>query len=90
MTSSQKETSDFVFSGKIIDSINNQPVSNAYVSANNKAIAAETDGKFSFVMSNDTKTADIFAAADGYQPIEIRKDLNLSRNITLRLKPVVE
>ena len=36
------------------------------------------------------KTADIFAAADGYQPIEIRKDLNLSRNITLRLKPVLQ
>lgn len=90
LTSSQNEASNFVFSGKIIDSINNKPVGNAYVSANNKAIAAETDGKFSFVLSNDTKTADIFAAADGYQPMEIRKDLKFSRNIIIRLKPIVE
>ena len=37
-------------------------------------------------MTKDTKTADFFAAADGYQPLEIRRDLNLSRNITIRLK----
>ncbi len=90
LSSNQIESKDFIFSGTIIDSITKKPIANAYVAANNQAIAAEKDGKFSFVMPNNSKTADIFAAADGYQPIEIRKDLNLSRNITLRLKPVLQ
>ena len=84
----QNETEKFVFSGRIIDSISNKPVVNAYISANNNAMAVEKDGRFTFLLDKYTKTADLFAAADGYQPLEIRKDLNLSRNITIRLKPL--
>ncbi len=84
----QNESERFVFSGKIIDSVSNKPIVNAYISANSNAMAVDKDGRFMFNLDKNTKTADLFAAADGYQPLEIRKDLNLSRNITIRLKPI--
>ena len=83
-----KNTStNLVFSGKIIDSITNKPVTNAYIAINKQAMAVENNGNFTVNFSKDIETANIFAVAEGYQPIEIRKDLNLSRNITIRLKP---
>ncbi len=83
---SKNKSTNLVFSGQIIDSINNKPISNAYISINKQAMAVENNGNFSISLPQETKTANIFAVAEGYQPIEIRKDLNLSRNITIRLK----
>ncbi len=77
----------FIFSGKIIDCINNKPVVNAYISVNNQAMAVDKYGRFRFCLKNNSKIADIFAVADDYQPIELRKDLDLSRDIVIRLKP---
>ena len=78
-----------IISGQIVDSLSNKPISNAFISANKQAAAAEKNGCFCFKLSNNASTADIFAAAEGYHPAEIRKDLNLSRNMTIRLRPVL-
>ena len=88
--SDQNTGINHVLSGKIIDSISNKPIANAFVSANNQAIHVEPNGHFSFKMPKEIKSAVIFAVADGYQPIEIRKDLYLSRNMTIRLRPVFD
>lgn len=89
LTIQKSEVKNCIISGQIIDSLTNKPVENAYISANKQAIAAGIDGSFCFNLPNNTSTADIFAAADGYHSVEIRKDLNLSRKMTIRLRPVI-
>lgn len=86
----QNTNTSHILSGKIINSITNKPITSAFVSANNQAIAVDKNGCFSFKLPKKEKSAVIFAAADGYQPIEIRKDLYLSRNMTIRLRPVLD
>ena len=83
------KSTDSVLTGIIINSITNKPVTNAFISANNQAMAVNRNGGFKFILPNNTKTADIFAVAENYLPIEIRKDLDLSKEIIIRLKPVV-
>ena len=89
LTNQKSEEKSCIISGQIIDSLTNKPVANAFISANKQAIAAGKDGSFCFNLPNNSSTADIFAAADGYHSAEIRKDLNLSRKMTIRLRPVV-
>ena len=89
LTIQKSEEKNCIISGQIIDSLTNKPVENAYISANKQAISAGKDGSFCFNLPNNTPTADIFAAADGYHSAEIRKDLNLSRNMTIRLRPLI-
>ena len=89
LTIQKSEEKNCIISGQIIDSLTNKPVGNAFISANQQAISAGKDGSFCFNLPNNTHTADIFAAADGYHSAEIRKDLNLSRNMTIRLRPVI-
>jgi hypothetical protein len=88
ITNNKNEEKCFTISGQVIDSISNKPVENAFISANCQAEEVKKNGFFSFKLSSNTKTADIFVAAEGYQPTEIRKDLNFSRNMTIRLRPV--
>ena len=83
---SKNKSTNLIFSGKIIDSITNKPIPNAYIAINKQAMVVENNGNFTVNFPQNTATANIFAVAEGYQPIEIRKDLNLSRNITIRLK----
>lgn len=89
LTKQKNEEMSCLISGQIVDSLTNKPVENAFISANKQAIAAGKDGSFCFNLPNNTPTADIFAAADGYHLAEIRKDLNLSRNMTIRLRPII-
>ncbi len=89
LTNQKSEEKNCIISGQIIDSLTNKPVENAYISANKQAIAAGKDGSFCFNLPNNTTTADIFAAADGYHSAEIRRDMNLSRNMTIRLRPMI-
>jgi hypothetical protein len=89
LTKQKNEEMSCLISGQIVDSLTNKPVENAFISANKQAIAAGKDGSFCFNLTNNTSTADIFAAADGYHLTEIRKDLNLSRNMTIRLRPIL-
>ena len=89
LTNYKTEEKNCIISGQIIDSISSKPIENAFISANQQATAADKNGYFCFVLPNNTSTADIFAAADGYHSAEIRKDLNLSRKMTIRLRPVV-
>lgn len=82
------KSSDFDLSGFIIDSITSKPVANAYISVNNQALAVSRNGSFNFKLDDNTQIVDIFAVAEGYKQFEIRKDLDLSRNIVIRLKPL--
>lgn len=79
-----------ILSGKIIDSLNGNPVEKAFISVNHQAIAADEKGHFTFTLSSGQKKAEIFAAADGYLPTELCKDLNISSNVLIRLRPSVE
>ena len=89
LTNKKNEEKNCIISGQIVDSLTNKPIENAFISANKQAICAERNGCFSFNLPTDTSTADIFAAAEGYHPAEIRKDMNLSRNMTIRLRPIL-
>ena len=88
LTNYKTEEKNCIISGQIIDSISNKPIENAFISANHQAIAADKNGYFCFVLPNNTTTADIFAAAEDYHSSEIRKDMDLSRNMTIRLRPI--
>lgn len=89
LTKQNSEEKNCVISGQIVDSITNKPVENAFISANKQAIEAGKDGSFRFNLPDNPSTADIFAAAEGYHFTEIRKDMNLSRNMTIRLRPIL-
>ncbi len=84
---SKSDIKFFNISGQIIDSINSKPIENAYISVNKQAMAVEKNGYFNFEIPKESKTADIFAVAEGYQPTEMCRDLNLSGNVTIRLRP---
>lgn len=77
----------YVISGQIISCIDGKPISHAFISVNEKAVSVDHKGQFNIELSKDSDIADIFAAADGYQPTELRKDLNFGSNVTIRLRP---
>lgn len=87
--SKNKQTTGQTITGQIISSIDAKPVSTAFVSANQKATHVDENGYFTIELSDNLKIADIFAAADGYQPTELRKDLNFGSNLTIRLRPAM-
>lgn len=76
-----------IISGQIISSIDEKPISTAFISVNREATDVDANGQFQIELSKDVQIADIFAEAEGYQPTEIRKDLKFGSNMTIRLRP---
>lgn len=76
--------------GKIVDSLSGNPVEKAFISVNHQALAADEKGCFTFTLAPGQKKAEVFAAAEGYLPTELCKDLNMGNNLIIRLRPSME
>lgn len=77
----------YVLRGQVVSSVTGKAIRNAYVAADRKALEVDVDGSFSMKFSGNNAVVNIFAAAEGYKPMEISKDLSLGDNIVFRLKP---
>lgn len=78
----------YTLSGKVINAVTGKPVSEAYIAGEKVATVTDENGNFSldFAGISGPKVV-LFAAAEDFQPVEIKKDLCLSSIITFRLRP---
>jgi len=90
MTALLSETGglNFQLSGKVIHAVSGHPVAGACIAAGSKAVVADQAGNFSIDLGGISRSdVTLFAAAEGFRPCEMKKDLRLSPNVVFRLKP---
>lgn len=79
---------NFQLSGKVIHAVTGHPVAGACIAAGEKAVVADRAGNFSIDLGEISRSdVTLFAAAEGFRPCEMKKDLRLSPNVVFRLKP---
>ncbi len=79
---------NFQLSGKVIHAVTGQPVAGACIAAGNKAVFADRSGSFLINLGEISRSdVTLFAAAEGFRPCEMKKDLRLSPSVVFRLKP---
>lgn len=79
---------NFQLSGKVIHAVTGHPVAGACIAAGNKAVVADQNGNFKIDLGEISRSdVTLFAAAEGFRPCEMKKDLRLSPNVVFRLKP---
>lgn len=72
----------------VLDAHTGNPVSNAFVVlGSEKVTKADKHGVVSFVLPNEECYLDLFITQEGYEPLEIRKEISLEGKTTLRLYP---
>lgn len=72
--------------GVFVDASNGNSVINAYAAINGVAIAADSQGCFNVSVPFKDNNVDIFAVAEGYEAIDVKKDITFDRNILIKLK----
>ncbi len=83
---SSSEEDFYVLNGRIVCANTGKAINTAFISANRKAVQADENGYFEIKLPKENPSAEIFAVADNYLPIELKKDLTLSTSVTLRLR----
>jgi len=74
--------------GRIVNAISGKPLARAFVAGENVATVTDENGFFSieYPAANFDQVT-IMAAAENFQPIELKKNIKFSQNIVIRLKP---
>jgi len=79
---------NFQLSGRVIHAVTGHAVPGACVAAGSKAVVADQAGNFAIDLGEISRSdVTLFAAAEGFRPCEMKKDLRLSSNVVFRLKP---
>lgn len=79
---------NIALTGKVVDSISGKPLPGAFVTSGYQAVVTDASGNFCMNFSGvDQPEISLFAAAEGFQPVELKKDLRLSPTINFRLRP---
>ncbi len=70
----------------VMDSQTQEPIPSAFILLNSKKIMkADENGVVQFVLPSNLKQVEIFVTQEGYEPLELRKDLSLEKKVTLLL-----
>ena len=85
---SENAAQTYILSGHVINSINGEPLPGAYVSSGRLTATTDASGNFSIEFSKAAEPdVELFAVAEGFVPVDMKKDLSLNPTITFRLKP---
>lgn len=78
----------YLLEGRVVDALTGKGLLQAYVASGYQTATTDEKGQFSIEFRNtDRPDVELFAAAEGYQSVELKKDLRLNPKITFRLKP---
>ncbi len=85
---SKSGNQSYVLRGRVVDALSGKGLQRAYVASGHQTAVTDETGKFSMEFRDtDRPDVELFAAAEGFMPVELKKDLRLSPKITFRLKP---
>ncbi len=85
---SDSEIHQYTLIGKAVNALTGEPVAGAYVAGERQTAQTDAAGCFSLKFpGSHGSEVELFAAAEGFAPIELKKDLRLNPSITFRLKP---
>ncbi len=74
--------------GRVIDAVTAKPVSGAFIAADGQAVMTDVDGRFDIDFPElHGSSVLLLAAADNYQSLELKKNLQTSAEAVLRLRP---
>ncbi|OGK11045.1 MAG: hypothetical protein A2W80_12715 [Candidatus Riflebacteria bacterium GWC2_50_8] len=75
-------------SGCIVNALTGEPLEQAYAASEGTAVAADEQGCFRIDFADQNcEEVVIMAAAEGFQTVELKKNIKFNPNIVLRLKP---
>ncbi len=85
---SSSENHQFVLNGKAVNALTGEPVAGAYIAGERQTAQTDAAGCFFLKFSGEHGSeVELFAAAEGFTPVELKKDLRLNPTIIFRLKP---
>jgi len=77
-----------VLDGRVVDALTGKPVARAFVASEKIATVTDSNGFFRIEYpSGDREEVTIMAAAEDFQPVELKKNINFNPTVVLRLKP---
>jgi len=80
---------DVFVEGFVVDAITNKPIFGAFVACSESAIKTDNDGKFAITINQASEYLDFFVACEGYEPLDIKKNITFDKQIELKLKPII-
>lgn len=84
------KTENVSIEGVVIDAITNEPLLDAFVAGLGVAIKTDDSGKFVMTVGQGSEDLELFAACEGYEPLDIKKNITFDKQIELKLKPIIK
>lgn len=74
--------------GRVVNALSGKPLARAYVASEKMAVMTDENGCFRIdYPAGDLAEVVVMAAAESFQPLEIKRNIKFSRDMVLRLKP---
>lgn len=74
--------------GRVVNALSGEPLVHAYVASEKVAVMTDSNGYFSInYLAENLAEVEVMAAAENFQPVEIKRNIKFSRDLILRLKP---
>ena len=80
---------DAFVEGFVVDAITNKPIFGAFVACSESAIKTDKGGKFVITINQASEYLDFFVACEGYDPLDVKKNITFDKQIELKLKPSI-
>ena len=74
--------------GCFMDSVTGCPIGKVFVTINGVAFAVPSHGRFAVSAPSKGNSIRLFAAAEGYEILDVKKDISFDRYLMLKMKPV--
>ncbi len=74
--------------GRVVSALSGEPLARAYVASEKMAVMTDANGCFTInYPAENLAEVVVMAAAENFQPVEIKRNIKFSRDLILRLKP---
>jgi len=74
--------------GRIVNAVSGRPLSRAFVASEKVATVTDDNGYFSIEYPvADFEEVTVMAAAESFQPVELKKNIKFNQNVVIRLNP---
>lgn len=80
---------DVFVEGTVVDSITNKPILGAFVASSVGAMKTDDKGKFVMLLNQVSEDLEFFAACEGYESLDVKKNITFEKQIEFKLCPLI-
>lgn len=83
------DTKEVFVEGCVTDAMANKPIVGAFVASSVGAIRTDENGKFVITVNQTSEDLDFFAVCEGYESLDIKKNITFEKQIEFKLNPII-